>query len=211
MTARALSLLMISALLSAGGPAFAAKDKDSEAPKISHARVSRAPLGKKIVIRADIEDASGVFAPSVLVRPKGASEYDTIDMKQVGSGYEAVIPAEQVTGDLEYLIEAFDEAGNGPAREGSPEAPLAIQVFDPRKAPPPGVTTAPPPPAVVPAGEVQAQQGAKKSGVLGKWWFWALVGVGAAAGVTAVFLATRPSGNDFVNVQVTGPDPVGRL
>jgi hypothetical protein len=182
---------------------------DTKPPQITHARVTKAALGKSITIRARIEDESAVFAPSVLVRPRGKKEFDSIDMKRVGEGYEATIPAEQVTADLEYVIEAFDEHGNGPAREGSPESPLLISVFDPTK-----VKIAPEPegepkPEVVPKqDDLGAKRGQDEDGVEKKWWFWAIIGAAAAGGATAIFLLTAPGNVDAVDVLVRGPDPV---
>lgn len=183
---------------------------DTDPPRITHVRVSKAPLGKAITIRAKIEDESQVFAPSVLVRPKGKKEFDTLDMKRTKNGYEAVIPAEQVTGDLEYLIEAFDEHGNGPAREGSPEAPLLIAAFDPATAPLPTIAPADPKPDVVPKDEKQATKD-DGGGVHTKWWFWTLIGVAAAGGATAIYLATSPKSASEVELVVNGPDPAAGL
>lgn len=193
-------------------PLFAATDSDP--PRITHVRVTKAPLGKAITIRAKIEDESQVFAPSVLVRPKGKKEFDTIDMKKTKGGYEAVIPAEQVTGDLEYVIEAFDEHGNGPAREGSPEEPLIIKAFDPGSAPLPTIEPTPPPePEVVPKDETSAEKEKDENGggVVTKWWFWTIIGVAAAGGATAIFFATSPGKVSEVELLVNGPDPAAGL
>lgn len=201
------ALGLIIAAQVAAFPAWAAPDTD--APRISHVRVSKAPLGKAITIRAQIQDRSAVFAPSVLIRPRGRREFDTLDMKKSGNEYEAVIAAEQVTGDLEYVIEAFDEHGNGPAREGSPESPLVISVFDPTTtvvepdAPPSEVE-----PELVPKDE-RPQDG--DDSVVKKWWFWTLIGVAAAGGATAVILATSGGTPDQVELVVNGPDPAAGL
>lgn len=41
--------------------------------------------------------------------------------------FSATIKAKDLTGTLEYFIEVFDEWGNGPARYGSPEAPVLVE------------------------------------------------------------------------------------
>jgi len=187
------SLLLAVALLSA---------PEADPPVITHARISSAPLGAAIVVRAKIDDASEIFAPSVLVRPKGAKEYDTLEMRRKGDVFEATIAAEQVVANLEYFIEAFDEHGNGPSRDGSPEEPIGISLFDPTKAPPP--------PVAVVATETPAPKKDDEGGVHTTWWFWTLVGVALAGGATAAYFIAKPPGVvDFVDISVRGPSPTG--
>lgn len=195
-------------------PAMAA---DTSPPVITHVPVAHAPEGQAISIRARIEDQGEIFAPSVYVRPVGAKEFDNIAMRKVLDAYEAIIRAEQVDGDLEYFIEAFDEVGNGPAREGSPELPKRIKIYDPAEGPPDAVAVAPPPPAIVAPppppppqliNEVPEDPEEDDDSVVGKWWFWTIIGVAAAGAATGIVLATRPADPvDFVNIQVAGPDP----
>lgn len=212
------ALFAVAALAIAAAPARAA---DTEAPVITHVPVAEAPEGQAISVRARIEDASEIFAPSVYVRPKGAEDYDNIAMRKVLDAYEAVIPAEQVDGDLEYFIEAFDELGNGPAREGTPEAPLPISIYDPAKGPPtvvvaPPPAPAPPPPAAPPPNLVTTtpppEDEDDDSGVLGAWWFWTIIGVAVAGAATGVVLATRPADPvQEVDIRVIAPDPAAGL
>lgn len=217
------SLLAGLAGLVLAAPASAA---DTEPPVITHVPVAHAPEGDALAVRARIEDASEIFAPSVYVRPVGAKDYDNIAMRKVLDAYEAIIPAEQVDGDLEYFIEAFDELGNGPAREGSPDKPLRVEVYDPAKGPPsvvvapppPPVVAPPPPPAPPPPGVVVNNRNSVEvdvdddGGVVTKWWFWTIIGVAVAGGATAAVLATRSSSPvDFVDITVVGPDPSAGL
>lgn len=217
MTRLAASCIAVLAALTAA-PAWAA---DEAPPVITHVRVTQAPKGQALTIRARIEDASEIFAPSVYVRPKGARDYDNIGMRKVLDAYEALVPAEQVDGDLQYFIEAFDEHGNGPAREGSPEAPIEIEVYDPKKGPPGGVVAVPPPPpppdivpppppvigVVTPPPEEEDD-----GGIASKWWFWTIIGVVVVAGATTgAVLATRRSPVEFVDIEVVGPDPTAGL
>jgi hypothetical protein len=185
----------------------AAHAADTSPPRITHVPIERAASGQAILVRCEIADDSAIFAPSLLVRGKGMKEFDTLDLRKTsGNLYEATIPAEQVTGDLEYVIEAFDEIGNGPARVGSPESPLVIEVVDPSAMPPPEpvVTTPPPPPPDVTGGAAAASSG---GGLHTKWWFWTLIVGAAAGGATAVFLATRSSTPESVELVIQGPDP----
>ncbi|MCA9553593.1 MAG: hypothetical protein KC933_26375 [Myxococcales bacterium] len=212
MTRRAASCIAVLAALTAA-PAWAA---DEAPPVITHVRVTQAPKGQALTIRARIEDASEIFAPSVYVRPKGARDYDNIGMRKVLDAYEALVPAEQVDGDLQYFIEAFDEHGNGPAREGSPEEPIEIEVYDPKKGPPGGVVAVPPPPpppdVVPPPPPVIVVTPQLEVGVTRTWWFWTIIGgVVVAGAATAAVLATRKSPVDFVDIEVVGPDPTGGL
>ena len=126
-------------------------------------------------------------------------------MKKVEDGYEAVIPAEQVTKAVVYFIEAFDEQGNGPAREGTPEQPIRVLVYDPDEgAPPP-----PPPPGVLPPPVVTNPSG---GGIATKWWFWTIVvGVVVVGAGTAIVLSTRGGTVDEVDLNVRGPDPTSPL
>lgn len=185
-----------------------AKPADSAAPVITHIRVQRAQSGQPIVIRARIEDESEIFAPSVSVRPEGRKDYDSIPMKRGDDGWEAVIPAEQVTGNVEYFIEAFDEQGNGPTREGTPERPILVTVGSGAVPPDPKdrkelIEQPPPPP---PPG------GADEGGIASKWWFWTILGVAVTGGVVGGVIALQGSGRvDAVDIEVRGPNPAGNL
>ncbi len=188
--------------------AHAAHAADTSPPRITHVPIERAASGQALLVRCEIADDSAIFAPSLLVRGKGTKEFDTLDLKKAsGDIYEATIPAEQVTGDLEYVIEAFDEIGNGPARVGSPESPLVIKVVDPSQMPPPPpvVVGEQPGPDVV--GAAGPETASSSGGVHTKWWFWTIIAGAAAGGAVAVFLATRSSTPDFVDLDIRGPDP----
>jgi hypothetical protein len=182
---------------------------DMAPPVITHVKIASAPLGKPIVVRARIQDDSEVFAPSIYVRPVGSEQYDTIPMKKAREGYEGVIPAEQVTKAVEYFIEAFDEHGNGPAREGTPEKPIRILVTDGDGAPPP--PPPPPPPGIEPPPP-SVETDAGGGGVATKWWFWTIiVGAVAIAGVTTAVVLTSGGSVDAVDIDIRGPDPTAGL
>lgn len=182
-------------------PAPAVHAADLTPPQIQHTRLDKAPLGQAVKVRATITDESEVFAPTLYVRAVGQEDFVSIEMtKRKGAEYEAKIPAEQMSSDVEYFIEAFDEHGNGPAREGSPEAPIPLATFDPSLVPPS-------------LGDPLVAQAEDDDGeaITGKWWFWALLGAAVAGGVTTAIILASGGGIDEVGVVVRGPDPSGVL
>jgi hypothetical protein len=189
-----------------------ASSGDTKPPAIRHTKVERAPLGQAIVIRAEIIDESDIFAPSVQFRPKGSKEYDSIEMRDNGAEYEAKIPAEQVNTDIEYYIEAFDSAGNGPARAGSPEEPIRVKVFDPSKPESKSRATKPRPKDEEPDLTAEAPPAADdgSGGLLSKWWFWTIAAAVVAGGAVGIYFATKGPVT-AVDVAVRGPDPAGGL
>lgn len=210
------------------------KEADTKAPVITHVRVTKAPRGKALTIRARFEDDNEIFAPSIYVRERGAEEFDTLPMKRAENGYEVLISAERMSKDLEYFIEAFDEEGNGPAREGSPENPLTITVFDPGAVTKPIEETKPPPveekpelkepPRLEPKTEpppqdltgqqaVTPREDDDDESVASTWWFWTIIGVVVTGGVAGTVVLLQRDGGpvDEVDIRVVGPDPTGGL
>ncbi|MCK6546793.1 hypothetical protein L6R52_13160 [Myxococcota bacterium] len=202
---------------------------DSKPPIITHVRVTRSPVGKPIPIRARLDDQSEIFAPSVYVRVSGVAEFENLPMKRVDDGWEAVIAAFDAPVTLEYFLEAFDEHGNGPAREGTPESPIRLVLVDPTKAvaapladaAPEGEAEpdaerpvpkdeAPEPEALVaaPVGPVE-----EDDSLAGQWWFWTIVGAAVTGAVVAGALALQAQGGTVsaVDVNVLGPDPTRGL
>jgi hypothetical protein len=126
--------------------------EDNEPPVLTHTPVTTAKRGKPLTITAHAIDPSGVFGPFVYLRKKGlpGSEYIPMRMAESKTGaageYALDVPAALVSVDaLEYYIEAWDNAGNGPARAGSPESPLPVKVEEEQKiiVKPPAEPTAP--------------------------------------------------------------------
>ncbi|HEY1099942.1 MAG TPA: hypothetical protein VGF99_13490, partial [Myxococcota bacterium] len=191
--------LLVGAVLSSS-PAAAAKRAtpktavESDPPVIVHDAPVCAPPVEGVlppcIVAATITDESGVFDPTLLVRLRGVSAYDRVAMKPVvgePDRYAAAIPsAIAAAGDVEYLIEAFDEQGNGPARAGTENAPLLV--VKPVAAPVVAPVVEPPP--VEDDGNALFVGGAIGVGVL------AVVVVGAAAAY-AVY-ALRPAAVDEV-------------
>ena len=114
--------------------------EDNKPPVLTHTPVTTAKSGKPLNITAHAIDPSGVFGPIVYLRKKGlsASEYIPMHMAESEAGaagdYALDVPAQLVSADgLEYYIEAWDNAGNGPSRVGSPESPLPVKVEEEKK------------------------------------------------------------------------------
>jgi hypothetical protein len=145
---------------------------DGEPPQLTHQPVAVGTRGKPLTVAAHAVDANGVFGPILYVRKKGLATGDYVPIRMVASkivpgDYSVDIPAALTTLDgLEYYIEAWDTAGNGPTRAGSSEVPMAVAIEEERKviaAPtlPTNVTIKPKgaPPAITHAALTQALKG----------------------------------------------------
>lgn len=122
----------------AAAPEAQTGPEDVDPPSITHTPVTKSLKNRAITITARITDPSGVFQPVVYVRKKGMGTGDYVPIKMVGSrltqgDYSVEIPAALVSADLEYYLEAYDNAGNGPARAGSPENPMQLKVEEEQK------------------------------------------------------------------------------
>ncbi len=134
--------------------------EDNEPPLLTHAPVTTAMKGKPLTITAHAFDPSGVFGPILYLRKKGLPGSEYIPMRMAASktgaagDYALEIPAALVNVDaLEYYLEAWDNAGNGPARVGSPESPLPVKVEEEKK-----IIVGPPTPGA-PTNMIVAQRG----------------------------------------------------
>ena len=115
---------------------------DDEPPQLSSTSVTRAARARPFTVTAHATDASGIFGPILYVRRKGMAEaeYIPIRMNAAKGGapgdYAIDVPAALTNVDgLEYYIEVWDNAGNGPIRYGTAESPVQVKVED-EKAPP---------------------------------------------------------------------------
>jgi hypothetical protein len=136
-----------------------ARAQDTLPPSIIHEACVEYLKGKPFDIIARFEDKSQLFDPKVMFRSGGDSHWkQAAFVKGAGSeDFKATIKLKDLKGTVEYFIEVFDEFGNGPARMGSPEAPIKVAAS---KAPEPceqvptsktvavtaGSATTPPPP-----------------------------------------------------------------
>jgi hypothetical protein len=198
--------LLVASLLGPGAAAAAPRKPppDTTPPTIVHTPITTCPVGPDpqallpCVIEAEITDPTGVFDPTLLVKAQGAAAFERLPMKPREGGpadlYAATVPPTLLAaGTVDYLIEAFDVEGNGPARAGSEEAPLTVV-----RAAPTLITAAEPEP-------VEDNSG-----------LW--LGVGVAAGVVVLaavgvgvgvaLLSARPPAIDEVTLQVGGPLPI---
>src|SRR5256886_10412882 len=145
---------------------------DGEPRQLAHHLVAAGVRGKPLTIAAHAIDANGVFGPILSVRKKGlgAGGYVPIKMapsKIVPGDYSVDVPAALTNVDaLEYYIEAWDIAGNGPSRAGSADQPIVVTLDEDKKvaatpAIPTTVTIKPKgaPPAITHAALTQALKG----------------------------------------------------
>jgi hypothetical protein len=114
---------------------FAAGPQDDESPAIVHTPVGTAQRGKPLVVAARIADASGVFQALVHLRKHGPGDYIPLKMaaaKAKKGDYAIEIPEKLLSVDLDYFIEAYDNAGNR-ATVGTPDRPMVIKLVDAKK------------------------------------------------------------------------------
>ncbi len=114
-------------LLASFTPGDAAAD-DMLPPQIVHEPCDTYRKGRAFVVEALFYDDSPIFDPKVVYRTRKAKEWRSASFEKTadGSVFTATIKARELKGTLEYFIETFDENGNGPARYGSPEAPVRV-------------------------------------------------------------------------------------
>jgi hypothetical protein len=193
----------------------AKKVTDRTPPVITHSPAGTCPVpagGVPVpcVVEAVIIDPSGVFDPTLLVRLHGTRSYDRVPMRVVEGTtdtFSATVPPNlAAAGVVEYLIEAFDRLGNGPARVGDEAAPLLLapaKVLPPIDAPPP-----PPPPPPPGQGLATGPVAEDNTGLI----VGVVAGVGAAvlvgAGVAIAVYALRPAAPSEVTLGVSAPSPL---
>jgi hypothetical protein len=140
--------LVVVAVVAFGSPAARAATVDNEPPEITPEPVKLPAPGKPLAIECDIADKSDIFDPLVYWRGAGQKEFARTQLKHVsGTRYRAEIVVPPAIKELEYVLEAFDANGNGPARVGNQNKPMRLSL-EPPKAPPKVVKVAP----VVPSG-----------------------------------------------------------
>ncbi len=102
-------------------------------PAISHTAVTQATKGQSIEINARLVGDTDVQGATVMFRHPGEKEYKALPMGNIGGDdYTATVPGGMANADIEYYVEAYDKFGNGPGRNGAPNAPYTIKVLDPR-------------------------------------------------------------------------------
>lgn len=127
----------LAALVVASSPVRAAP-ADNEPPEITPGHLEVPDPGKPLVVECDIADPSGVFDPLVYWRPEGSKEFSRSSLKRTsGTHYRAEIVLPPNVKAVEYLLEAYDENGNGPARVGTQALPLKASLEPPTATPSP--------------------------------------------------------------------------
>lgn len=180
--------------------------KDTAAPVVEHTPVTTHDGKGPVVISARITDDSAIFEPTLVVRAAsgaGAAFMRVPLVKGEADSYSAEVPAALLAGDVEYLVEAFDENGNGPSRVGDESAPLKIV----RDVPPVAASVTPAADATAKSPAVPEDEGNTGLIVAGVV-VGAIVVVGAAAGIGFAVYALRPPQPDAVQINVTGPSPI---
>jgi hypothetical protein len=98
-------------------------------PTIEHTPVTQAQAGQPLTLTATIHSGNGVFQPVVNFRSEGGATWSKVPLlPSSGGAYSATLPGANLTGNIEYYVEAYDNDGNGPARAGSPETPYRVVV-----------------------------------------------------------------------------------
>lgn len=124
--ARGCAFIVVAALCA---PAAA---EDNLPPQIVHEPCEFYQKGKPYTVIARIYDDSPLFDPKVVYRSSRVKDWRSASFsKAAGSDdFKATIRSRDLRGPLEYFIETFDENGNGPARYGSPDAPVRVLSSD---------------------------------------------------------------------------------
>jgi hypothetical protein len=109
------------------GVRLAAAAEDVLPPSIVHEACEQYKKGQSFEIRARFLDDSAIFDPKVIYRSGSEFWKNAPFVREVGTeDFKALIRVKDLKGPLEYFIEVFDENGNGPARYGSPDAPVKV-------------------------------------------------------------------------------------
>jgi hypothetical protein len=206
-------------MLGAGSASAAPKrpKKDTAAPVVEHTPLTTHDGKGPVIISARITDDSAIFEPTLVVRAAsgtpgapgapaipGAAFMRVPLAKGEGDTFSAEIPAALLSADVEYLVEAFDENGNGPSRVGDESAPLKIV----RDVPAPPVDPVKPPDTGTGNTGGVPEDGDNTGLIVAGVVVGAVVLVGAAAGIGFAVYALRPPQPDVVNINVSGPAPI---
>ncbi len=108
-------------------------DEDTTPPSLQHEPIARALRAQPLRVAAKIsDDRSGVAGQQLCYRNFFQREYQCAPLVNENEGelYTFDIPAAAVTDGLAYYLEAYDNAGNGPSRSGTPEGPHTVGIAD---------------------------------------------------------------------------------
>lgn len=113
------------ACLLLAAPAAAQVD-DLDAPVITHQVDKQVPKGR-VKVDFQVTDASNLYGVLFNWRHVGESDYRQLDFPTTQPTYAAEFI---VTRDFEFFIEAYDEFGNGPGFDGTPDLPHVVRVVE---------------------------------------------------------------------------------
>ncbi len=111
---------------------------DKTPPEIVLKKVDTIESDSPLPITVEVTDVSKVEKVTLFYRIKREGKYTSIQMNHLKDDiYLAEISkAEIKSPGIEYYVEAFDREGNGPARKGSADDPLFVEVITPDRQPP---------------------------------------------------------------------------
>jgi hypothetical protein len=223
---RRLTALLLTVVAATASPTWAARKKaaDTTPPAIDHTPPAVCVVEIPCVIEARITDGSGVFDPTLLFRAAGATTFERQPMQATpgdGALFRATLPAVLlVSGDVEYLVEAFDVQGNGPARAGNDEAPLRVKrpavaatttgapARTASDTPDASTSTSTPDVGDGDGGVVDDDKAGDNGIVLGLVLGGAALAVLVGGGIAWAAYALRPTSSDVVTVTIAAPSPV---
>jgi hypothetical protein len=151
--------------------------KDDAPPEIQTVTVFPVKEGVSLDFMVEATDPSGVSAVRVQYRVRGGKTWGVLPLTPSSPTQfaGALPPIAALPPGIEYYVEAWDRAGNGPSHLGSADKPRFVEVH----AGPPKET----------------------SHIYEKWWFWTAVGAAVAGGTAAALTL----GHDkTLHVTVTG-------
>lgn len=104
---------------------------DNMPPSLTHVPFKEVMARHPVRFEVEIIDDSVVFEPRITWRLAGG-EWRMLPLTRSGGDrFVADLPGEEVTGNIEYYVEAYDEHGNGPGRSGTPQKPHLLSVAAP--------------------------------------------------------------------------------
>lgn len=161
---------------------------------MNHTPLGESPASERIEVRAYVIDLQlRLQSMKLYFRRRSEPNYSVADMTASvdaakGEGartYTGAIPFLWTIDDetelfIDYYIAGLDDWGNWLANSGTPKEPLTFRIN-------------------LMSGELP--EGARKQPLVSKWWFWTLLGVGAAGAITGtvfgVIWALEPGPPNF--------------
>lgn len=143
--------------------------------------------GSPLIVECQIIDESDPFDPTVYWRVAGSTSWERMPLEADGAVYRASVTPPQDAEALELFIETFDIEGNGPARFGTRDVPIQVEVVRgvvldvPAKAPTP--TPATPRFEPLPDFSTPTTASWRKPTAIGLWVAGAVLAAGGAVAV----------------------------